>query len=63
MMMNKRMKNVWRAAVSSVAGVDSKTMADVAAMRLRSAGAGLDEKEVINGMLAERAKASENFRF
>ena len=63
MMTNKRMENVCRAAVSSVAGVDNRTMAEVAAMRLMSKGAAATEGKIVNGIMIERAKASEDFRF
>ena len=62
-MMNKRMENVCRAAVSSVAGVDNRTMAEVAAMRMRSAGAVAAEENIVNEMMVERTKASEDFSF
>lgn len=62
-MMNKRMENVCRAAVSSVAGVDNRTMAEVAAMRMRSAGAVAAEENIVNEMMVERTKASADFSF
>ena len=60
-MMNKRMENVCRAAVSSVAGVDNRTMAEVAAMRMRSAGAVAAEENIVNEMMVERTKTSADF--
>ena len=62
-MMNKRMENVCRAAVSTVAGVDNRTMAEVAAMRMKSAGAVAAEENIVNEMMVERTKASADFSF
>ena len=39
MKMNRNMMSICRGVVSSIAGVDNKTMADVLSMRMKAAGA------------------------
>lgn len=53
-----------RRALSSLAGVDNRTMQEVAEMNMRSAGANAQMiSEVTDGLLSERAVASNDFSF
>lgn len=63
-MMNERMANICRGAISSIAGVDNEIMAAVVAMRMRSFGASAETgAEMVGAMLQERTKASEDYAY
>lgn len=65
-MMNNReqMMITCRAALSTLAGVDNRTMGEVVQMRMRSVGATAQEKEeAVNDFIGERTAASEDFSF
>ncbi len=53
-----------RSALSALAGVDNRTMKDVAEMSMRSNGANAEMREdVMNSLFSERSTASEDFSF
>ncbi len=53
-----------RSALSFLAGVDNRTMRDVAEMSMRSNGVGAETREsVMSSLLGERSAASEDFSF
>lgn len=63
--MNKKnaMKSC-RSALSMLAGLDNRTMKDVAEMNLRSHGASNEvRRDVMNSLMGERSAASEDFSF
>ncbi len=58
------MMNSCRGALSTLAGVDNRTMADVAVMNMRSAGADADtQREIVRSLIDERSAAAEDFGF
>ena len=63
-MNRENMMRSCRSALSTLAGVDNRTMMDVAEMSLRSAGASRAIREdVMNGIVSERTAAAEDFSF
>ena len=63
-MNRENMMRSCRSALSTLAGVDNRTMRDVADMSLRSAGAGKEVREdVMNSLVSERTAAAEDFSF
>ena len=63
-MNRENMMRSCRSALANLAGIDNKTMRDVANMSLRSTGAGNTIREVILSNLAgERSAAAEDFNF
>lgn len=64
MKMNRNMMSICRGVVSSIAGVDNKTMADVLSMRMRSAGADTEEgRTIVDAVLKDQIKATEDFAY
>lgn len=63
-MNRENMMKSCRSALSHLAGVDNRTMMDVAEMNMRSAGASNEMKaDVMNSLFNERNAASEDFSF
>ena len=63
-MNRENMMKSCRSALSHLAGVDNRTMMDVAEMNMRSAGASNEMKaDVMNSLFNERNAASEDFNF
>ena len=63
-MMNRTMESICRGVVSSIAGVDNATMAEVLAMRMRSAGASAEDgANMVKTILRDQAKAVEDFAY
>ena len=63
-MNRENMMRSCRSALSTLAGVDNRTMRDVADMSLRSVGAGRETREdVMNSLVSERSAAAEDFSF
>lgn len=53
-----------RSALSFLAGVDNRTMRDVAEMSMRSNGASAEMRaDVMSSLLGERSAASQDFNF
>ena len=53
-----------RSALGFLAGVDNKTMREVAQMSMRTAGANAEmSAEIVNSLAGERSAASEDFSF
>lgn len=63
-MNRKNMMKSCRSALSFLAGVDNRTMMDVAEMSLRSAGASMEvRKSVMSTLAGERTAAGEDYSF
>ncbi len=63
-MNRENMMKSCRSALSHLAGVDDRTMMDVAEMNLRTAGASAEvQSEVMNSLFNERTSANEDFSF
>ena len=60
---NERMMNVCRRAVSTVAGVDRNTAAEVASMRLRSESAESRTNKIVNSVMNECTTARRDYSF
>ena len=60
---NEKMMNACRRAVSTVAGVDRNTAAEVASMRLRSESAGNQTNEMVNSFMNECKAARRDYSF
>ncbi len=61
-MKNNKMVRSCRTAMSSLAGVDNRTMKEVAEMKMRSEQNAVS-KDVIDCLMSERSAASEDFSF
>ena len=63
-MNRENMMRSCRSALAWLAGVDNRTMRDVAEMSMRSAGAGAEVREdVMNSLFGERSAAAEDFSY
>ena len=63
-MNRENMMKSCRSALSHLAGVDNRTMMDVAAMSMRSADASNEMKaDVMNSLFNERTAANQDFSF
>lgn len=63
-MNRENMMKSCRSALSFLAGVDNRTMMDVAEMSLRSAGASVEvRRSVMNALAGERSAAGEDYSF
>ena len=63
-MNRENMMRSCRSALANLAGIDNKTMRDVADMSLRSSGAGNTIREdILSSIAGERSAAAEDFSF
>ena len=63
-MNRENMMRSCRSALANLAGIDNRTMKDVADMSLRSAGAGSTIREdILSSIAGERSAATEDFSF
>ncbi len=61
-MNNEKMIRSCRTAMSSLAGVDNRTMKEVAEMKMRSDSAAVSH-DVVDCLMSERSAASSDYRF
>ena len=63
-MNRENMMRSCRSALANLAGIDNRTMRDVADMSLRSSGAGNTIREdILSSIAGERSAAAEDFSF
>ena len=63
-MNRENMMRSCRSALANLAGIDNRTMRDVADMSLRSAGAGSTIREdILSSLAGERSAAAEDYSF